>query len=76
MKISFDDGGYLEVQRSRKPHHVYVLVASRKSPGSMELIVNSAEVSLSQLLEIVQSVTGPVMLDSQEEQQEEQQEEE
>ena len=62
MRIKFDDGGYLEFQRSKKTHHVHVLVAVRKADNPLELLVNSAEVHLSQLIEGVKSVSGPVML--------------
>ncbi len=62
MRIKFDDGGYLEFQRSKKAHHVYVIVAARKPDNPLELLVNSAEVHLSKLLEGVKSVTGPIML--------------
>jgi len=47
MKIQFEDGGYLEFQRSRKPHHVHVLVASRKEGEHLKLSVNSAEIHVS-----------------------------
>lgn len=62
MRISFTDGGYLELQRSKKAHHVYVLVAARKPDNPLELLVNSAEVPLKQLLEAVRSVSGPVII--------------
>ena len=62
MRIKFDDGGYLEFQRSRKAHHVHVLVAARKPDNPLELLVNSAEVHINQLITAVQSVLGPVML--------------
>ncbi len=62
MRISFDDGGYLEFQRSRKPQHVHVLVAAKKSDNHLELLVNSAEVPLSKLIEAVKSVSGPIII--------------
>lgn len=61
MKISFEDGGYLEIQRSRKPSHVHILVAARRSDNPLELLVNSAEVPIKQLIEAVKSVSGPVI---------------
>lgn len=63
MRITFDDGGYLEFQRSKKVHHVYVLVASRNPKNHLELLVNSAEVHINKLIQGVKSVTGPVMLE-------------
>jgi len=63
MRITFDDGGYLEFQRSKKAHHVYVLVASRNPKNHLELLVNSAEVHINKLIQGVKSVTGPVMLE-------------
>lgn len=71
MRISFDDGGYLEFQRSKKAHHVHVIVAARKADNPLELLVNSAEVQLKQLIEGVKSVSGPVMLQEKEESNEE-----
>jgi len=65
MKIKFEDAGYLEFQRSRKPHHVHVLVAARKAGSPLELLVNSAEVHVTQLLEAVKTVSGPLRLDQQ-----------
>lgn len=61
MRISFDDGGYLELQRSKKAHHVHVLVAARKPDNHLELLVNSAEVPLGKLIEAVKSVSGPIV---------------
>ena len=63
MRISFEDGGYLEFQRSKKAHHVHVIVASKKPNNPLELLVNSAEVHLSKLIEGVESVSGPVMIE-------------
>lgn len=63
MRIKCDDGGYLEFQRSKKAHHVHVLVASRSPDNPLKLLVNSAEIPLQQLLQGVQSVTGPIRLD-------------
>lgn len=62
MRFDFDDGGYLEFQRSIKPHHIHVIVAVRKPNNKLELLVNSAEIHLSKLIEGVNSVTGPIML--------------
>jgi hypothetical protein len=70
VRIKFDDGGYLEFQRSKKAHHVHILVAARKPDNPLELLVNSAEVHVSQLIEGAQSVLGPVRLDVQEVQEE------
>lgn len=63
MKIAFDDGGYLEFQRSKKAHHVYVMVAAKDATNPLRLLVNSAEIQLSELIEAVKSVSGPVMLE-------------
>lgn len=62
MRFSFDDGGYVEFQRSKKAHHAYVIVAVRKPDNPLELLVNSAEVHIKQLIEGVESVSGPIML--------------
>lgn len=61
MKISFDNGGYIEFQRSKKPNHVHILVAARKSDNHLELLVNSAEISVASLIEAVKSVSGPII---------------
>jgi hypothetical protein len=63
MKIIFDDGGYLEFQRSKKPYHVYVMVAARDTANPLKLLVNSAEIQLTQLIEAVKSISGPLMLE-------------
>jgi hypothetical protein len=62
MRISFDDGGYLEFQRSKKAQYIHVLIAARRPDNPLELLVNSAEVSLSKLIEAVKSVSGPVII--------------
>jgi hypothetical protein len=61
MRILFDDGGYLEFQRSKKAQYIHVLIAARRPDNPLELLVNSAEVSLSKLIEAVRSVSGPVI---------------
>jgi hypothetical protein len=63
MKIVFDDGGYLEFQRSKKPYHVFVMIAAKDATNPLKLLVNSAEIQLSQLIEAVKSVSGPLMLE-------------
>jgi hypothetical protein len=67
MRITFDDGGYLEFQRSNKPYHVFVTVASRNINNPLQLLVNSAEIQLNQLLEGVKSVSGPITLEEKKE---------
>lgn len=62
MRITFDDGGYLEFQRSKKAQYIHVLVAARKSDNHLELLVNSAEVPLVKLIEAVKSVSGPIVI--------------
>jgi hypothetical protein len=63
MRIEFEDGGYLEFQRSRNPNKVWVMVAVRTEGNPLELKVNSAEVEVKDLISVVQSVTGPIILD-------------
>lgn len=63
MRFSFDDGGYVEFQRSMKAHHAHVIVAVRKPDNPLELLVNSAEIHIKQLIQGVESVSGPIMLD-------------
>lgn len=63
MRIQCEDGGYLEFQRSKKPHHIHVIVAARNPDNHLQLRVNTAEVLLSDVLRVVQSVTGPLRLD-------------
>lgn len=63
MKISFDDGGYIEFQRSKKANHVFVMIAAKDSANPLKLVVNSAEIQLSQLIEAVKSISGPLILE-------------
>jgi len=63
MKIVFDDGGYIEFQRSKKAHHVFVMIAAKDSTNPLKLLVNSAEIQLNQLIEAVKSVSGPLILE-------------
>jgi len=67
MKKVFSDGGYIEFQRSRKPYHVYISIAVRKENNPLELIINSAELSIEDLTNSVKSVTGPLQLETSEE---------
>lgn len=62
MKISFEDGGYIEFQRSNKAGNVFVIVAVKNANNPLQLLVNSAELPLNQLLECVKSVSGPIQL--------------
>jgi hypothetical protein len=63
MKILFDDGGYLEIQRSQKPNHSWVTVGVKQPNNPLELLVNSAEIESVKLFDMVKSVIGPVRLD-------------
>ena len=63
MRIHSDNAGYLEFQRSKKPHHIHVIVAARSKDDPLKLLVNSAEIPLAKLIEGVKSVLGPLMLD-------------
>jgi hypothetical protein len=67
MKIEFNDGGYLEFQRSKKANHIYVIVAARKADNPLELLVNSAEIQIGTLIEAVKSVSGPIILEKEQE---------
>lgn len=62
MRFSFDDGGYIEFQRSKKAHHAHVIVAVRKPSNPLELLVNSAEIHIKQLIQGMESISGPIML--------------
>lgn len=62
MKISFSDGGYLEFQRSNKQGKVFVIVAVKNANNPLQLVVNSAEVELSSVIQCVESVSGPIIL--------------
>jgi len=62
VRFSFDDGGYIEFQRSKKAHHAHVIVAVRKPNNPLELLVNSAEIHIKQLIQGVESVSGPIIL--------------
>jgi hypothetical protein len=63
MKIVFDDGGYLEFQRSKKTNHVFVMIGAKDANNPLKLLVNSAEIQLNKLIEAVKSVSGPLMLE-------------
>lgn len=63
MKITFDDGGYIEFQRSKKPNHVFIMIAARDVTNPLRLLVNSAEIQLKQLIEGLNFVSGPLMLE-------------
>jgi hypothetical protein len=66
MRITFDDNSYIEFQRSMKAHYVHVIIASRNTTNPLQLVVNSAELQLKQLIEGVKSVSGPVMIEEKE----------
>lgn len=63
MRITFEDSSYIEFQRSMKAHYVHVIIASRSQTNPLQLVVNSAELQLKQLIEAVKSVSGPVMIE-------------
>jgi hypothetical protein len=70
MRITFNDGGYLEFQRSNKPYYVFVSIASRNVNNPLQLLVNSAEIKLSQLLDGVKAISGPITLEEKKEENE------
>lgn len=53
MKIDFEDGGYIDVQVSPKPQHVFIIVAAKNASNPLETIINSAELTDDQLQELM-----------------------
>lgn len=70
MRITFQDNSYIEFQKSKTPYNVHVIIASKSKDNPLQLVVNSAELELNQLLECVKSVTGPLILENKEKQNE------
>jgi len=63
MRKTFEDNSYIEFQRSMKAHYVHVIIASRSQTNPLQLVVNSAELPLKELIEAVKSVSGPLMIE-------------
>jgi hypothetical protein len=57
MKITFENGGYVEFQRSLKPHHVHISVAARKEDNPLELLINSGEIHIQDLKKGLEEVS-------------------
>jgi hypothetical protein len=63
MRIDFESEGYVEIKRSRKLDQVSITVASRSATNPLELIANVAEIPKNKLVEALEEVIGPQMLE-------------
>ena len=48
MKISFDDGGYVEFSKSRTAGKLFISVGAKSANNDHETVVNSAELTVEQ----------------------------
>lgn len=62
MRISFEDGGYIELQRSKTPGKIWVSIGASAMNNPLELLVHSAEIDIVKLNEAIKSVTGPQLI--------------
>jgi len=58
MKIKFDERGYnfLEIERSKDYNKVFITLSSRDDSNKNKTIVNSVEITINQLLELITSL--------------------
>jgi hypothetical protein len=61
-RIEFDDGGYLEFQRSNTPGKIWIIISAKQEGKPLENVVTSAEADFKKVLEGIESVTGPIMM--------------
>lgn len=55
MKIDFSDRSYLELTRSSTSDKLFITIAAKSADQSHTLIVNSIEITESQLLALIKS---------------------
>jgi hypothetical protein len=60
MKISFEDGTYIDFSRSNNPNKIWVSIATKNKDNPMELHISHAEIASAQLKEITEKIVGPI----------------
>lgn len=56
MKIVFEDGSYIDIQKSSEPGKVIVTILAKDHMNAMKNIANSVEISKEELKQLVESV--------------------
>lgn len=59
MKIDFEDNSFVEIQLSG-PGKVVLILGAKDSQNSLNIIVNSAEITLKQLAEMINDLKIPL----------------
>lgn len=62
MRINFEDGSYIEVQRSQNAKKVWVTISTVHPENPTNLIANSAEVDVAEFKKAFESEVGAVVL--------------
>ena len=57
MKIEFEDKSYLEISKSNKPNHCFVTIAAKSIKDSNSLIINSVDIDIDKLNELVKGLS-------------------
>lgn len=60
MKISFEDGTYIDFSRSNNPGKIWVSIATRNPDNPTQLQISHAEILGAQLKEIAEKIVGPI----------------
>ena len=58
MRIDFGTEGYVEFVKSKTSNKVNIIVASRKADNPLELIVNIAEISLKEFIDMQKDIVN------------------
>jgi hypothetical protein len=56
MKIQFDDRSYIEITKSNNSDKIFISVAAKDQNNSKSLIINSVELTVEQLNQLVNSL--------------------
>jgi hypothetical protein len=64
VRINFDTG-YVELQRSKDPTKIVVIIAAKQEKNPLQMLVNSAEINLAELLAAIRNNSGPIIKEEQ-----------
>lgn len=56
MRITFEDKSFIEIQKSKSPGKVMVVIGARDPVDALKNVINSVEITRGQLQELVSSV--------------------
>jgi topoisomerase IA-like protein len=58
MRIDFDDGGYIEADYDNSHRKIWIVIGARHPSNPLERIVNSAEITQAEFVQLVEYILG------------------